>query len=586
MAFRRPLRSVEQRFRVDALRTMLPEILLTIMLFLPMSDIATCTQVCQSWLGPAILHLYRELDFGFFAGMLCLPFMYDVPDPTERRLVIPKEVIIPKWRWDLYKPLFVHTKALYDNSVYGYRGMTPESIDVIARSWYFGPMFPNLEHLYLRSSSLIPVFNSPALKSAHSMPAAARDTNISFLGALSETAMNSHSLTEIMIIPGEVDEGPIVDHDEVRIASMNAYTMSRTLICISLPLYYLTPCLLHILSALPCLEIIDMVTKTSASPTLEDGWTGPMDAVGSFRTSQDNSFPMLRAGSFPMLHTIGIAFNNPMAAVELLRKPHFPVDRISRYTIRISGQAYTNMSVGIRLIIETLAQRKSPVTDLTINTAAASGTPVSALSHHDVISYYDLVKLRELSHLLRFHLVHNSPVNITNHGLTLLIKDGNIKSLILNPSPLIYTLSSLTLDVLLEVARNCPTIRELGLFLDTSTGDLTLPTFGPVMSRLEHLHLGNSFITVGDHRRSRQITSFLSNITNQLPFILMPREQEPRLDATFHRIVIVDPTTLGLEYDGEDQLPYLDEEWRRLESQLVVAKRLPHQVKSTPFFSK
>lgn len=135
-----------------------------------------------------------------------------------------------------------------------------------------------------------------------------------------------------------------------------------------------------------------------------------MDAVGYFGTSQITSFPMLRDGSFPMLHTIGITFNDPMAAVDLLRKTHFPVDRILRYTIRISGEAYTNMLVGIRLIIETLAQRNSPVMDLTINTAATSGTSVSALSHHYVISYYELVNLRKLSGLLRFHLVHNSLV--------------------------------------------------------------------------------------------------------------------------------------------------------------------------------
>lgn len=498
--------------------------------------------------------------------------------------------------------------------------MTPESIEVIARSWYFGPMFPNLEHLCIWSSSLLPAFNSPTLKSTCITPAAARDTNISLLGALNEIALNCPSLTELMLIPGEVDDSTFVNHEDARLACMNAYTMCRTLVHVSLPLYYLSPCLLHILSGLPHLEIIDMVTKTTASPTLENGWTGPMDAVGYFGTSQMTSFPMLCAGSFPMLHTIGIAFNNPMAAVDLLRLPHFPVDRILRYAIRISGEAYTNMSVGVRLIIETLAERNSPVTDLTINTAAASGTPVSALSRHDVISYHELVSLRKLSGLLRFHLVHNSPVNITNRGLALLVKDWNIESLILNPSPLIYTLSSLTPDVLLEVATNCRAIRELGLFLDTSTGDLTLPASYPILSTLKRLHLGNSFMTVGDHRRSRQITSFLSNITNQLPFILMPREQEPRLDATFSRIVIVDPTTLAMEYDSEDQLPWLDEEWRfvsnnlesirerdealveveclryhigvlekacrRLENQLAVAERLPRQGQSTPFFSK
>lgn len=185
--------------------------------------------------------------------------------------VIPRNVIIPKWRWDQYKPLFVHTKALYNTSVYGHRGMTPESIEVIARSWYFRPMFPNLEHLCIWSSSLLPAFGSPNLKSTRIMPAAAHDTNISLLGAFSETAINCPSLTEIMIIPGEVNDSTFVNHEDTQITCINAYTMCRTLVRVSLPLYYLCPCLLHILSTLPHLEIIDMVTKTSVSPTPEDG---------------------------------------------------------------------------------------------------------------------------------------------------------------------------------------------------------------------------------------------------------------------------------------------------------------------------
>lgn len=66
---------------------MLPEILFNIVSFLPMSDIAACARVCQSWLDPAIRCLYRELDFGLFVGILGLPFMYDDPDPTKGRLV-------------------------------------------------------------------------------------------------------------------------------------------------------------------------------------------------------------------------------------------------------------------------------------------------------------------------------------------------------------------------------------------------------------------------------------------------------------------------------------------------------------------
>lgn len=72
---------------------MLPEVLFNVMSFLPMSDIAACARVCQSWLDPAIRRLYRELDFGLFVGMLGLPFTYDVPDPTKGRLVCYSKVI-------------------------------------------------------------------------------------------------------------------------------------------------------------------------------------------------------------------------------------------------------------------------------------------------------------------------------------------------------------------------------------------------------------------------------------------------------------------------------------------------------------
>lgn len=66
---------------------MIPEILLNTFSFLPWSDIISCMQVCQGWIGPATVNLYRDVDFGLFAKVLGLPFTYEDSDPTKRQLV-------------------------------------------------------------------------------------------------------------------------------------------------------------------------------------------------------------------------------------------------------------------------------------------------------------------------------------------------------------------------------------------------------------------------------------------------------------------------------------------------------------------
>lgn len=409
--------------------------------------------------------------------------------------------------------------------------MTPEGVDVIARSWYFGVMFPNLDHVSLWSSSIIPGIIGPAIKTVRIVPAAPGNSHVAFISSLGVVTANSNSLTQFMISPGEEDDGPYVPHKDIRLSLLHIFHICTTLVRVSLPLYYLLPGHLLFLSHLPKLEVIDIVSKTIVLPTLETGWTGPIAPIKAFLADDNTSRPVLGPDSFPCLRTLGISVADPMAAVFLLQQAHFPISRILSYAIRITGPPYASMSLGIRLIIQTLVMRYSPVVDLCIITAAVHGYPPTNISTSDMLTYEDIRMLPDLPQLRHVQIGHSLSINITDHGLCLLTQNWNIESLILNPSPIVSMAPILTHEALLVVARNCRSLRELGLFLDTTQGDFPDRLHCPTLPSLERLHLGSSRIILGHNTRSRNIASFLSRITES-PFILVPREQEMRLDAS------------------------------------------------------
>lgn len=44
-------------------------------------------RVCQEWFRLAVGLVYEDVDFGLFVAVLGLPYIFESPEPTRRRLV-------------------------------------------------------------------------------------------------------------------------------------------------------------------------------------------------------------------------------------------------------------------------------------------------------------------------------------------------------------------------------------------------------------------------------------------------------------------------------------------------------------------
>ena len=125
-----------------------------------------------------------------------------------------------------------------------------------------------------------------------------------------------------------------------------------------------------------------------------------------------------------------------------------------------------------------------------------------------------LKPLLNCPHLTSFELMHPTPLSLTLDDLeTLTSKWPTLEVIDLNREPVILgpamgTPSNLTLRALLPFARNCPNLRELGLYLHATETDL--PSVSEIprsFSKLTHLNFGLSSI-----REPEAVSLFLRRI--------------------------------------------------------------------------
>lgn len=467
-------------------------------------------------------------------------------------------------------PLFRYTHTIYDDSMFGHFGITPEGLNIIARSWIYGVMFPNLRHAVIYSSSFLLAFFPIKVTAIHIVPARTMDSFTSCAGVITALSRHTPNLKSLTISPGELRDGPKIDHAQFQLSLGAVYGRWQHLQHISFPLYYLTPSQLYALALLPNLEAIDISTTPMISNPIVPGWSGPVELTKPFLGSESISEPVLPVGAFPSLHRFGIGLMSPVAAIRLLRQPHFPVAQIADLFFRISGPTNRRMSCSIRRIISILVERQSPVQDLTINTFAVEGSSPTAISMADQVDYADLKMLRNLPHLRHFRVWHNFPLTLTEDQFFDLTDGWNIETLILNPSPVVAANSHLTLLSLIVAAQNCPNLVELGLFVDAMENDIPCSIPEKPMKHLQRLFLGSSHIVLSDVQRSRSITNFLSTLTEH-PYTLVPRNMEIRFGG-MEKCVVISDADGSLEFDEDDRQFWTDEEWSFVGRSLVTVR--------------
>lgn len=554
------------------------EILSMIFSYFSARECLPFAQVCQSWLEPALSHIYSEIDFKLFAWIMGLPVSYGLSDADKRRIVsvLPKlsiclklilctqtlssGLLINEERWTGYSSVFKYVRTIYDDSMHNHFGVTSQGLDVIARSWTGGLMFPSLKHAFIYSSSFLPIFFPAGVKTMHITPAITHSGSICPVSAIVTLANRTQNLRALTISPGNSDDFPHVRHLDIKMALGIVFDRWQQLQHISFPLYYITPLHLRALAILPYLETINIATMPTTYNPPRSGWTGPIEHTKHFLGPGSTSEPSLPVGSFPSLHTFGIGVINPLAIIRLLQQPNFPVTQIRSIALRITGPANYSMSYGIRGIIQTLVERQSQVQDLFINTFSVEGTLPTAISLSDQVVYEDIKSLRNLLHLRHARMWHNLPFYITEDEFYNLTDGWDIETLVLNPSPVVVLDSPLSLLALVVAAQNCPNLSELGLFVDAMNSDIPCTVPDKKMANLQHLSLGSSHIIWSHLERSMSISNFLATLTDH-PYTLLPRAMEMRLDGMEDCVVTSDANG-SLQFDEEDRQHWTDEEWR------------------------
>ncbi|TDL16797.1 hypothetical protein BD410DRAFT_901830 [Rickenella mellea] len=128
------------------------------------------------------------------------------------------------------------------------------------------------------------------------------------------------------------------------------------------------------------------------------------------------------------------------------------------------------------------------------------------------ISFKDICPILDLPHLTAFELTHYRPLDISDDNIDHLARNWpELVSLDLNPGPVVLENPKITFGSFSSLARHCPKLGRLGLFLDPSPDNL--PTPAVPFKMLNTLDLGTSPIQSEVHD---QVALYLSEICHFL----------------------------------------------------------------------
>lgn len=382
-------------------------------------------------------------------------------------------------------------------------------------------------------------------------------------------------LRSFCLAPGPEEDGPDINHRALQFSVMPLLNCCHTLVEIILPLYYINPPVIVLLSHLPALEILDMTTKPLAMEfTNDDGWTGPTSMVDQFHGYFANNRSALPLNSFPVLKSLGLAVCDPDGAISLLTQQNFPIRRLRNYAFRFSGPPYNQTASTVSTIIDILISAQSPVTGLQFIMGCIKGFSLDEIDVRDIVTYEHISRIRLLSHLVRFQISAVFPVRVNDGEFSRLVNGwSSLDTLLLNPNPIVHTDAHLSLHSLLVAAQHCPNLKRFGAFITTMDDPVPSPSLDLTLPHLCQLHMGSSLIKLRDPARSTLIASFLASLIPHR-FDLAYRDEDIRLDTTTVCVTHTPPTTLSI--DKLDRLWFLDEEWKFVRNIVDVTRERDH----------
>jgi len=117
------------------------------------------------------------------------------------------------------------------------------------------------------------------------------------------------------------------------------------------------------------------------------------------------------------------------------------------------------------------------------------------------ITFNHLKPILKMANLKSLEIFHHHPLALTEEDIEILAASWpSLENLILNDEPVLLKESNLTVAALLPFARHCPDLMRLGLFIDTSSVELSTFTTSPFVpfKRLKCLSMGVSVINDGN----------------------------------------------------------------------------------------
>ncbi|KAH9967273.1 hypothetical protein BC827DRAFT_1264120 [Russula dissimulans] len=475
----------------------IPELLQRIFDFGTRASNASNALVCRSWSGPALDHVWREVDSLYYLLRLLVPLLYH---PGERRHAGEYDRGNHKFdhsptpeEWARFIP---YARRVHSLKVKG--EMVPDLADSVfdelARTRITLEILPNLRCLHWNIEPRIKyavVFMHDKVTefsfdySTRTIPSLASDvlgrmpflTSLEWMGSWRQGQDSISSSSLLRLLSG-----------------------LQKLQRITLPKDFLDYQLLKPLSLLPELRVVQCDGHRSRSlfiPVMKG---------------------TLEGGAFPMLYNLCL---------------HSTLDDMRHYlTGGVLLPRLKNLST------ET-AQLESPstvkrfiadVTECYPALEVVSFVTILQRDDREPLSLEHLRPLVSLKQLTRLELRHNLPIQISEEDLVeFSAAFPTIETLVLNPEPLLLKRPKFTLSSLLFVARNFPNLSHLGIYLDAKDATTGLPySLGKTQTFLYLRTLDVGVSPIGADHAS--VALFLSRLLSESEVIIQLRASSDGFD--------------------------------------------------------
>jgi len=259
---------------------------------------------------------------------------------------------------------------------------------------------------------------------------------------------------------------------------------------VTFPRYYLTTKIAEALSKLDQLGVIEF-------QYLAEQGAGNAEDINPFT-------PTLEEGAFPTLwdHSMAVRYDD---AARFLNLPFSPANLTMLYIDSDIIESPTSIRNMLSVVAENCQLLKF-IALVSLRNASSSAMIEEEFDPEMSITIDTIKPALKLPNLTTLELVHQYPLSFKQSDLELLASSWpSLETLLLNTEPVFLKESNLTLEALLPFAKHCPQITHLGIFVDATIDELTMPTVQ--FQSLKRLSMGVSVI---DH--DNPVALYLSQI--------------------------------------------------------------------------